>query len=196
MIAGDKKTVEPRTESFLDETLKLAREVIDLRTRLANAQREHAALLAQREDALCEGLDVLPRVRELFLEIEPLPAKIASLEQHIQWSIDQGVAELNTENSQTAARQYMKSRDNLRQALERFREAFVSVQRDTKADADLGPSLTGPHNSKIAQIENILGGVHFPRVTYQPLPLPPIDSARVGRGELLAAIDAWIGGLR
>lgn len=181
--------------SCLDEPLKLAREAVVLRTRLASAKRDHAELLAQRDDALREGVDVLPQVRQLFLEIDKLPAEIDQLAQRVCWLVDQGVAKLNYENSQIAARQYMKCRDNLRQALERFCEELVSVQADIKAGEDLGPSLTDLHNSKLAEIEKILGGVYFSRVIFLPLPLPPINAELVNRNQLLAALDNWIQGL-
>jgi hypothetical protein len=184
-----------KSDNFLIEAAKQAKEVVALRTRLADAQRERTQLLAEREDALLEGRDTLPRVRELFLEIESLPAKIDQLTQHIHWIIGQGVERLSADNSQTAARQYMKCRDNLRHALERFREEYISVQADIKTGDELGPSLTDVHNFKLAEIERVLGGVHFPRVTYRLLPLPPIDAELVRRNQVLAALDNWMAGL-
>lgn len=115
MMTGEKKTVEPKTE-FLDEALVLAREVVALRGRLNSVQREYNDLLGQREAAAREGRDLKQEIRPLFLEKEELLAKITSLEQRTHWLVNEGVARLNSENSQTAARQYMKCRDNLRQA--------------------------------------------------------------------------------
>lgn len=195
MIAGEKKTAGPEMK-FLDEALLMAREVVVLRGRLVAAQQEHGELLEQREEALREGRGILPQVRELFLEIESLPAKTAQSQERMNWLIEQGVAKLNAENSQIAARQYMKSRDSLRQVLERFREGLVSVLVNIKAGEDLGPSLTEAHNSKLGEIERTLGGVHFSRVTYRVPPLPTLDGEIVRRGRILDAIDQWIAGVR
>lgn len=196
MNAEDKKRTDAGKVSPLDEALTLSHEVVALRNRLVVARREHATLLAQREESLSEGIDLLPQIRVKYLEIEKLPTEIDQLEQRVRWLLDRGVETINQENSQTAARNYMKSRDSLRHALERFREEFVAVEANIKAGEVLGPSLTEAHNSKLAEIENILGGVHFSRVTYRLLPLPPLDAELVGRNQILASIDRWITGLR
>ena len=196
MGTTEKKTMEiEKTDDFLIEAGKLAQEIVNLRTRLANAKREHAELLAQRDDALREGIDVLPQVRELFLEIDALPGKIDQLMERIHWIIGQGVDRLNAEIHQIGARRYMNCRDNLRQALERFREELASVLLDVEAGVNLGPSLTDVHNIKLGEIEKLLGNVQFPRVTYRMLCLPPLDHELVRRNQLLAALDRWIGGL-
>ena len=183
------------SDDFLIEAAKQAKELVALRTRLTEAQRERAQLLAERQDALLEGRDTLPRVRELFLEIESLPAKIDQLTQRIHWIIGQGVERLNTENSQIAGQHYIKNRDTLRKVLEPFREALASVLQNVEASANLGPALTNVHNIKLGEIEKLLGGEHFSRVTYRLLPLPPINAELVNRNQLLAALDNWIAGL-
>lgn len=195
MISGEKKTIEPGTELLLDDALKLASEVVALRTRLASAQRERAELLDEREVALAEGRDLLPKIKLLHLEIEKLPAEIARLEERVRWLVEQGVTKLNAENIKTAGQHYIKSRDALRQAAERFRQGLASILEDVEAGTNLGPSLTDPHNAKLAEIEKILGGVHFSRVAYRLHPLPPLDHELVRQNRLLAALDRWIGGL-
>jgi hypothetical protein len=196
-MATEKKTIElEKTDDFLIEAANLAREIVTLRTRLANAKREHTELLAQRDDALREGIDVLPQVRELFLEIDALPAMIDQRTERMHWIIGQGVDRLNAENHQMAAGQYMKCRDNLRQALERFREALASVLLNVEAAVNLGPSLTEVHNTKLGEIEKLLGNVQFPRVTYRMLSLPPLDHELVRQNQPLAALDRWLGGLQ
>ena len=191
-----KKRKEAGTESLLDEALKLSSDVVILRSRLVLARREHAALLERREESLAEGVDLLPEIRSLHLEIEKLPAEIARLEERVRWLVEQGVTKLNAENIKTAGQNFIKSRDSLRQALERFREEFISVQANIKAGEDLGPSLTEGHNAKLAEIEKILGGVHFSRVAYQVHPLPPLDAELVRRNQILVALDIWIQGLQ
>jgi chromosome segregation ATPase len=195
MISGEKKTIEPGTELFLDDALKLASEVVALRTRLASAQRERAELLDEREVALAEGRDLLPKIKLLHLDIEKLPSEINQLEGQVGWLVDRGIEKLNYENSQIAARQYMKSRDILRQALERFREEFIAVQANIKAGEDLGRSLAEAPNAMLGEIEKLLGNVHFSRVKYQTLLLPPLDAELVRRNQIFAAIDRWISGL-
>lgn len=83
----------------------------------------------------------------------------------------------------------------MRKALERFREEWVSIQEATKAGAALSSSFTDKYNSRLTAIESLLGGVHFSRVTYKPLNLPVLDAARVSRGDLLGAVDAWVADL-
>jgi chromosome segregation ATPase len=195
MIAEVKKRMEAGTESPLDEALRLSGEVVALRSQLVAARREHAALLEQREESLSEGIDLLPQIRVKHLEIEKLPSEIARLEERIRWLVDQEITKVNAENIKTAGQHYIKSRDALRQALERFREDFVAVQANIKAGENMGPSQTDAHNTKLAEIENTLGGVHFSRVTYQFHPLPPLDHELVRQNQLLAAFDRWAGAL-
>jgi chromosome segregation ATPase len=195
MIAEDKKSTECEMESPLDEALKLSGEVVALRSRFVAAQREHAALLAQRVGALSEGIDLLPEIRVKYLEIEKLPSEIAQLQQRVNWLVDQAVAKSNAENRQIAGQEYMKNRDALRKALEQFRDALASVLQEVEASINLGPSLTDVSNTKLGEIEKLLGGVHFSRVEFRLLPLPPLDSELVRRNQVLAALDRWIGGL-
>lgn len=196
MTTTEKKTTNVQeAEDFLNEANTLAKKLVVVRNRLADARREHAALLAQREDALSEGIDLLPEIRVKHLEVKKLIPEIAQLEQRIHWLVSESAAKLNAENGQIAAQHYMKSRDTLRQAAERFREAFASVLRDAEAGGNFGPSLTDLYNSKLAEIEKILGGVHFSRVTYRLLPLPPLSAELVSRNQVLAAFDNWIAGL-
>jgi len=157
--------------------------------------RDHLRLLEQREESLSEGIDLLPEIRVKHLEIQNLTPEIAQLEQRIQWLVGECVARLNAQASQISGREYIKSRDNLRRAAERFRVDLAAVIREIEASANLGPSLTDPHNSKLAEIEKLLGDVHFPRVMYRLLPLPPLDAELVRRNQILDAIDHWIAGL-
>jgi hypothetical protein len=153
-------------------------------------------LLGEREEKLREGIDVLPDVRRLFLEMEVLPPRITELEQATRCVIEQGVARINAENRELSAQVYMNGRDVLREGLEQFRQVLAREEESMRQGATLGEASLAPINAKVAEIAKMLNTGHLPRVTYQPLPLPMIDAELVRRNQLLAAIDRWIDGLR
>lgn len=191
---SEMKTTEPAT-ALLDQAIDQAHEATALRSQLANSRRQHAALLRERDERLCEGVDVLPEVRKLHLEIEALPSQISRLEQAARRAASQFVDECNIENSRRAGAAYMRNRDNLREALQLFRAALASVAESMRQGATEGAASIEPINARLAEIERVLNSGPMPRTVFRLNPLPPIDSERVSRGELLAAIDAWIKGL-
>jgi hypothetical protein len=196
MTAANKVSeLERKTDDFLIEAAKHAQELVVLRNRLAEAQRERAQLLEAREEALLQGRDTLPRVRELFLEIEELPILITQREQATRWVIEEGVARVNAENRELSAQVYMRGRDVLREGLEQFRLVLVHVEESMQRGAASGEASLGPINVKVSEIEKMLNVGTLPRVTFQPRVLPPIDADAVRRGELRSAVDRWIKGL-
>ena len=182
--------------AFLGRSARAAREATAMRERLCAAQREHRYLLEQREAAAREGRDVFPQIQKLFLETGALTNEIERLRQSTQSVVEQGVARLNAENNHDAGQRYIKSRDRLREAVERFREAVAVVQQDMRTGEESGVFFAAACNSRLAEIENVLGGIRLSRVSYQLSPLPSLDPELVGRNQLLTALDKWIGALR
>jgi len=189
------KTTEIGT-GLLTQAMDLSRQAVAQRNRLAEIQRRHAALLAEREEKLIEGIDLLPEVRRLFLEAAELPAQITQLEQRVRWIATQFVEQCNNENNRRAGAIYMSNRDRLREVLQQFRAVLASVGEPMRQGATEGAASIEPINARLAEIERVLSSGPLPRTVFLLNPLPPIDRERVDRGDLLGAIDAWIRGLR